>query len=413
MNFYLLFGLFPKEMQDEIYKNSKRDVQNAANILQWNIVRALDEAGGDELNFEIVNSLYVPSYPKGYKQAFIPSMPFSHKEGAKDFNVGFFNPYLLASTFKYWSLKKHFRKKLKNNSDDTTILFYALTLPFAKLARYVKKKYPQVQVCAVVPDLPQYMDTQKGKKAWYKRIVKEKRIKAVYSCTKFIDKFIVLTESMKKDLNTENYMVMEGIAPKFKEFSYVQRDKKIILYAGTLNKRYGIMDLVEAFSDASKENADLELHIYGYGDSVSAIKEASSNNPAIKYFGNISSDALQNAILNADVLVNPRKNNEVFTKFSFPSKNLDYLSYGIPFVGYKLDGVPSEYYSYILSPDGDENVELAQKLLEAASMSRDERYDYYMRVRNFIENNKTCLIQGQRIIDFLFKKEELCRNDNE
>ena len=406
MNLYLLFGLFPKEMQEEIYKNSKRDVQNAANVLQWNIVRALDEAGGEDLNFKIINSVYVPSFPKGYKKAFIPSMPFSHKEGAEDFNVGFFNSYLLASMFKYWSLRRYFKKKLAKNHADTTIMFYALTLPFAKLARYVKKKYPDIKICAVVPDLPQYMDTQSKKKAWYKRIVKDMRIRATYSCTRFIDKYIVLTETMKTDLNTENYLVMEGIAPQFKEFSYVERDKKIVIYAGTLNKRYGIMDLVEAFSIASAKNSSLELHIYGYGDSVLDIKEACKTNSAIKYFGTVSSDQLKDVILNADVLVNPRKNNEVFTKYSFPSKNLDYLSYGIPFVGYKLDGIPSEYFSYIITPNSDENCDLAEKILEAADMNKDERYNYYMHARDFIENNKSCGIQGKRILDFLFNEGE-------
>ena len=406
MNFYLLFGLFPKEMQDEIYQNSKRDVQNAANILQWNIVRALDEAGDGKIDFEIINSLYVPSFPKGYKKAFIPSMPFSHKEGANDFNVGFFNPYLLASSFKYMSLKRFFKKKLGKNPKETVIMFYALTLPFAKLARYLKKKYPSITICGVVPDLPQYMDTQSGKKAWYKRIVKEKRIKETYSCTSFIDKYIVLTESMKYDLNTENYLVMEGIAPAFKDFTFIERDKKIVLYAGTLNRRYGIMDLVESFVIANETSPNLELHIYGYGDSVADIKAACKNNSAIKYFGNISSEELKNKILDADVLVNPRKNNEKFTKYSFPSKNLDYLSYGIPFVGYKLDGIPGEYYSYIISPDGDENVELAQKITEAANMNKEERYAYYTKVRHFIEHNKSCGVQGKRIIDFLFSKEE-------
>ena len=254
------------------------------------------------------------------------------------------------------------------------------------------------------------MDTQSGKKAWYKRLIKEKRMRETYSCTKYIDKYIVLTESMKHDLNTENFLVMEGIAPEFKEFSYVNRDKRIVLYAGTLNKRYGIMDLVEAFSIASAKNKDLELHIYGYGDSVSEINAACKTNPAVKYFGNINSDELKDRISDADVLVNPRKNNEEFTKYSFPSKNLDYLSYGIPFIGYRLDGVPIEYYSCILSPEGDGNIELAQLILETAQMNRGERYAYYLKVRNFIENNKTCLIQGKRIIDFLFDKEDVFRN---
>ena len=109
MDTYLVFGLFPKEIQNDVYKNSKRDIQNAANMLQWNIVKALDEATNDNNKYTIINSMYVPSFPKGYKKLFIPSFTFSHKEGVIDYNVGFFNPFLLASQFKFWSLASFFK----------------------------------------------------------------------------------------------------------------------------------------------------------------------------------------------------------------------------------------------------------------------------------------------------------------
>ena len=38
--------------------------------------------------------------------------------------------------------------------------------------------------------------------------------------------------------------------------------------------------------------------------------------------------------------VNPRQNNEEFTKYSFPSKTMEYLASGVPVVAYKLDGIP-------------------------------------------------------------------------
>ena len=37
-----LGGLFPNGYENELLKNSKRNVQNAANNLQWSLVRGLD-----------------------------------------------------------------------------------------------------------------------------------------------------------------------------------------------------------------------------------------------------------------------------------------------------------------------------------------------------------------------------------
>lgn len=43
---------------------------------------------------------------------------------------------------------------------------------------------------------------------------------------------------------------------------------------------------------------------------------------------------------NADVLVNPRQNDDEYTKYSFPSKNIEYLMTGNAVMAYMLDGIP-------------------------------------------------------------------------
>ena len=50
----------------------------------------------------------------------------------------------------------------------------------------------------------------------------------------------------------------------------------------------------------------------------------------------------------ADVLVNPRLNEGEYTKYSFPSKTMEYLSTGRPVVCYKLDGIPDEYDKHLM-----------------------------------------------------------------
>lgn len=78
MKILCLMGLFPKEYEQTILDNSVVGVQNAANKFQWGIVKGFDAI--PEVEIKILNSLYIGSYPKRYKQLKIPTFEFSHKE---------------------------------------------------------------------------------------------------------------------------------------------------------------------------------------------------------------------------------------------------------------------------------------------------------------------------------------------
>lgn len=58
----------------------------------------------------------------------------------------------------------------------------------------------------------------------------------------------------------------------------------------------------------------------------------------------------------ATLLINPRPSNEEFTKYSFPSKNLEYMASGTPLLATDLPGIPAEYkrYEYIIE---NENID--------------------------------------------------------
>ena len=67
----------------------------------------------------------------------------------------------------------------------------------------------------------------------------------------------------------------------------------------------------------------------------------------IIFKGQVSSDVARQCILDGDILVNPRPNNSVYTRYSFPSKILDYLASGNPTVAFELDGMPEVYKNFI------------------------------------------------------------------
>ena len=104
---------------------------------------------------------------------------------------------------------------------------------------------------------------------------------------------------------------------------------------------------------------------------------------------------------NATVLINPRKNTEEFTKYSFPSKNLEYLASGTPVVAYKLDGIPTEYsehIQYVL----DDSVEALKNAIEhICELPFEERCEIGVNARNFVLNQKNAKMQTKKIIDAL------------
>lgn len=103
----------------------------------------------------------------------------------------------------------------------------------------------------------------------------------------------------------------------------------------------------------------------------------------------------------ATVLVNPRQNNEEFTKYSFPSKTMEYLSSGIPVVAYKLDGIPDEYDQYIQYVADDSIESLKMKLVEVCEMTREERQELGNIGRNFVLTRKNSTIQVRKICEMI------------
>ena len=146
---------------------------------------------------------------------------------------------------------------------------------------------------------------------------------------------------------------MEGLADfsnleKFKEgASEKQIDTsrpKVLMYAGSLHKCYGIEMLVKAFSRA--EDADAELHIYGKGDFGNDLLQYAKNNKRIRYFGVVLNEQVVSAEKEADLLVNPRTSEGEYTKYSFPSKVIEYMASGTPVLMNMLPGIPDEYRKY-------------------------------------------------------------------
>ncbi|MBR6618841.1 MAG: glycosyltransferase [Clostridia bacterium] len=396
--------LFPHEKESEIKAKMKTGMQDAANALQWNIIDGLE--ANDCGRMRILNYLPVDSYPKGYTEKNIEEFSFVHtdKYDCEDLNVGCTNLSVIKQFANVYPFKREIKKwALDKNKEKKVLVLYTATRMFLSLAEYAKKLNPVIKTCCIIADIPEYATASDlhGVRKLYS-LYQTNKCASLY---KYIDKFVLLTKQMAERLNIKvPFTVMEGIAPENdsglkSETAEIYKNQKYILYTGTLNYKFGIGVLLDAFAMIKDENAN--LIICGFGQAEERIKEDMKCDSRIVYLGKLDrTDALA-LQRNATVLVNPRQNNEEFTKYSFPSKTMEYLASGVPLVAYKLDGMPDEYDSYINYVPDNSPESLAREISKVLNMSDEERVCAGEAAQAFVAENKNYIVQSKKILDFI------------
>jgi len=105
----------------------------------------------------------------------------------------------------------------------------------------------------------------------------------------------------------------------------------------------------------------------------------------------------------ATLLVNPRKGDAEFTKYSFPSKTMEYMASGTPTVMYKLPGLPADYEEHlVLIPDNSRETFTAV-LKEWGNKEQVELDEFGKHARQFILENKNSEIQAKRLMNFIMQ----------
>ena len=227
---------------------------------------------------------------------------------------------------------------------------------------------------------------------------------AVKRYKKLFDQFsgyVLLTEEMAVKLGYQDkpYVVIEGQVDSLEKREILeekQYDKKIVMYAGIVRKLYGLKILVEGFIKADLPN--YELHIYGNGDYADEIDEISKHNNNVKHFPSQPNAAIVEKEKRAFLLVNPRPTNEEYTKYSFPSKNMEYMVSGTAVLTTNLPGMPSEYkqYVYLIEDETEDGICTAFKKI--AMLNENEVIEKGKEARDFVLSKKNNKIQTEKII---------------
>lgn len=401
----LLFGNYPKENYNQILSESISSAQFAADALQWSFINGLEE---NNQTIEIINLPFIGSYPRRYKHLYYRGCnKCLTNQGASYISYKFLNLSFIKLFTRYSITKKQLLQRGDNifDNNENTILIYSLHTPFLKAAIEYKKKYQDTKICLIVPDLPEYMSDSKNILYRLFKFLEEKYIKKKL---KDVDCFVVLSQYMILPLHikTQNYVVIEGIYSSQEENHFYKNKFKIddsnikyVMYSGGLIRRYGIMNLIEAFH--LLKNHNYRLILCGDGDAKEEIISFSRKDKRILYLGSLPRQEVIGLQKECTLLVNPRTNEGDFTKYSFPSKTMEYLASGTPCLIYKLDGIPKEYYEYCFTIESLNVQDLSNKINEILNLPYEELDHIGISARNFILNNKNPRIQTRKLINMI------------
>ena len=385
---------------DNIAKKSKVPASLADHNLNQNIILGLDEATGTPVT--LVNNVQIPNYPNFPKILFKYQL-WSHTDGARDINCGFINLPVIKHLSRAITTYIWLCREIKAAKDEPVcVMTYDLHLGISLALRWAKARYPHIRTCAVLPDIPNAVIVASNNGNVTAAGKLRAGIKSFF--IKQFDAYVLVTEHMKTVAGIEQkpYSVVEGIynnhQPPLDEKT---TDKKIIFYSGQLNPAYGMENLLEAFVQIYAKDQKYELWICGGGGLSDRIRDLSKECTGIKYYGYVDGKTVRKLQAEATVLVNPRQNIGEFTKYSFPSKTMEYLASGRPVVGYKLDGIPAEYDDYIQYVLDNSVNALKEKLVEICSLPAEERMRAGEKSRTFILNEKNPKTMCQKIVSLI------------
>lgn len=294
-----------------------------------------------------------------------------------------------------WRKAIRFIKQWKREAgnEKTVVLCDGLNFTLLMACHLCKWLY-RIETVVFLTDMPRYL--AKGLPARVRAWMQECIIHRMSG-------FMTLTRYMDEDLNRHHRpgIVIEGMVD-----ASVQRSsagttprEKVCLYSGSIHKIYGIKRLVDSFLLMNRPGWVLE--IYGDGDYREELVEIASHHACIVYGGLLSREQIVERQKQVSLLINPRPSEYEYTRYSFPSKTMEYMLSGTPVLTTKLPGIPAEYDQYLYYFEGESVEAMAGKLTEILSMDYACCLSRAKAAQQFVMSQKNNVTQMQKLISIL------------
>lgn len=403
MKILFITGLYPKGKEKEYSSKCKnKSIQNAPNEFQWRFVEGLYENNAD---FHVISLPFLPCWPRNYKDIYTDSGEITYRNKT----IGKYVKYCTIPAIKELSLTFRLRREIKNflkkyPKELICIITYNSQSYMQEAIRPLKSRY-NIKLVSIITDLIDDATNPTFKLSALKYIQARLAQRSIWKSYDYTDGFILLSKYMTERIPQAvgKNIVIEGIAKDTAndDIRLKLDNIKSIVYTGSLAEFTGVRKLVDAFMQTTDKN--YRLIICGEGQLTKYIESCALKDSRIDYRGMVPHSEVTDLQKKATVVINPRQPNTSITRYSFPSKTMEYLLSGTTMIGYRLDGIPEEYYEHFYSPS-DLSVEALRRTIESTlNCSPEELMEKASKARSFILENKTATKQVERVLSFISK----------
>jgi glycosyltransferase involved in cell wall biosynthesis len=393
-NLLYISTLCSKDTFRFIVDNSNNKSGDAIQKFHYLILKGLSD---NETINEISTLTSIPVAPNSHKKR-IWNLPNEQEDRIRYKYIPIINLPLLKNLIVFFlSFSRVLFIKSSKNNEKNIIICDVLSLSNS-LGAFCASKLRGIKSIAILTDMP-------GLDVMETSIVKSIKTKLISYILTHYDGFVFITKQMNSviNLNKKPYIVMEGsVDTNMATFENNPENKykeKVILYSGGIYERYGIKSLIDAFIKIDDSN--LRLHIYGSGPMEKDMPSFMSIDNRIEYKGVVPNEIVVLAQVRATLLVNPRPTTEEFTKYSFPSKNMEYMVSGTPLVTTKLPGMPESYFPYVYFLNGESSDLMMKTLNDLIHLPSEELHEFGLKSKNFVLKNKNNIAQASKIVDLI------------
>lgn len=392
-NIIAISAIYPDSLRTSLLEK-KAFLDLAAQTFEKAAISGLSK---QQVNLTVITSPVVRSQKNVAKWIRGYSFKSNTEKDSEDIYVGNVTIPVINKIYELIAIRKELSRISKKNTNSSIVIF-SLHSPF--LLAYYSLRHKFKNSCVVVYDLPQYMSSTRS---FIYRFAKRIDERIINKCISKINSFVLLSQDMVKALpiKSKKWTVIEGIYNSTDSIEKgIDSDEKIILYTGGISQRYGVFDLIEAFKQIPDNS--YRLYLCGNCNETELLNSELEKDSRIIYLGLIDKSEVYQLQSKATLLVNPRHSYHDFTRYSFPSKTMEYMASGTPTVMCKLPALPKEYLDYIFIFEDESINGYAKKIQEICSKDLSYLKVFGERASKFIKSQKNEIVQTKKIIDLLY-----------
>lgn len=285
------------------------------------------------------------------------------------------------------TIYKVLEEEIIKDKRQTIIIVDGLKYVLAKVALKLRR-YKHVKVYGIITDNPTLLSNESSLYSWL--ILKQYEKYDGYFC---------LSEGLNKLANVNNKLsyLFFGFAEEMPKQARPQKEPYFFT-CGALYKRYGIINLIEAFLKLKTNN---QLLIAGHGPLIKEIKEYEQKDQRIRYLGLLSRNDILKYEEHATLNINARLFDESLDQYSLPSKVLEYLASGTPLLSTIHTSLMNEYKDEVMWVKDDSEIGLNRALNKFLKSDNKVLKEKALEAKRKVLNENSLKTQGEKIYTFL------------